>query len=173
MSKNVAIENAILAFKNFAGKEGKWNPEGNRNFCILLNDDIADSLKEDGWNVKYLSPKDENESPQPYIKVSVRYDKIPPKIIVITSRGKSQLKEEEVNMLDWADIEYVDLIITPYFWNKNKETGIKAYLKSMYVTLTEDEFEKKYYDSPDSSESCIGGCGHCEVCTGKCHNHGN
>ncbi len=169
MSKNIAIENATLAFKNFAGKEGKYNAEGRRNFCVILDKETADLMADDGWNVRYLTPRDENEEEQPYIQVSVRFDNYPPKVIVITSNGKSQLKEEEISMLDWADIESVDLILSPYEWNVNGKTGKKAYLKSMYVTLEEDEFESKYYDAPDSSENCIGGCGNCAVCTGKCH----
>ena len=85
------------------------------------------------------------------MQVVVAFGKVPPKIIIINSSGKSQLDESNVNILDWAEIENIDLIIRPYHWEVRGNTGIKAYLKTMYVTLSEDEFEHKYKDVPDSA----------------------
>lgn len=153
---NIVMENAQIRFRNFSGKEGRFNPAGRRNFCVLLTDDIVDSLIRDGWNIKYLNPRDEDEAPQPYIQVSVNFDNIPPKVWLITSRGKTLLDEESVNMLDWAELQSVDLIIRPYQWEMNGKTGVKAYLKSGYFTIVEDEFESKYYDVPDSALNSFG-----------------
>lgn len=148
--KVLSIENAKVVFRNFSGKEGQFNPKGRRNFCVLLDDDIAGNLADDGWNVKYLNPRSDEEEPQAYIQVSVTFKDFPPKVILISSKGKTRLSEKEIDILDWADIENFDLIINPYRWEVNGKTGIKAYAKAIYVTLVEDEFEKKYYDIPDN-----------------------
>lgn len=152
---NIVIENAQIRFRNFSGKPGKYNAEGRRNFCVLLDDDIVGPLKADGWNVKYLNPRDEGDLPQAYLQVAVSYDNIPPKIYLITSTGKTLLDEDSINILDWAEIENVDLIIRPYIWEVNDKSGVKAYCKSMYVTIVQDEFDKKYSDVPDSAASAM------------------
>lgn len=157
---NIVIEDARIGFRNFSGKEGKFNPAGRRNFCVFLDGEIGAVLENDGWNVRWLDPRDEGDERQPYLQVAVSYDNIPPKIILVTSKGKTILDETSVNILDWAEIKCVDLIIRPYNWEmhkgtKNEKSGVKAYIKSMYVTIAEDEFEDKYYDVPDSAKSAM------------------
>lgn len=152
---NITIENARLAFRNFSGKEGKYNAKGKRNFCVFLEEDVANTLAQDGWNIKYLRPRDEEEEPQAYIQVSVNYGTISPKIVLVNSRGKRVISEEEVNTLDFAEIKNADLVIRPYNWEVNGKAGVKAYLKTLWVTLVEDEFEYKYLDVPDSAANLM------------------
>jgi len=173
VKNNVVIENAKIGFRNFSGKEGKFNPAGRRNFCVFLDEDVASQLESDGWNIRWLQPKDETEQRKAYMQVAVSFDNIPPKIIIISSKGKTILDDSTVSILDWAEIKEVDLIIRPYNWNVSGKGGVKAYVKSMYVTIVEDEFESKYYDVPDSASDSIGGCGHCDTCDGSCKCNGD
>jgi len=150
MPKNdgtIVMEGVQILFRNFAGEEGQYNREGDRNFAVLLDEKTARELGEDGWNVKVLKPREDQEEEdveRPYLPVSVNFKGRPPRIVMITSRGKTVLGEDEVAMLDWADITNVDLIVRPYNWDVNGKTGIKAYLQSLYVTIEEDELERKY-----------------------------
>ena len=153
------IENAKIIFRNFAGKEGMYNSEGDRNFCVLLEEDLAEQLMKDGWNIKTLKAREEDDVPQPYIQVSVKYRGKngnmvrPPAITMITSKGRTPLSEGECEILDWVDIANVDLIIRSFEWAVNGKTGIKAYLKSIYITIQEDALALKYADVPEISSN--------------------
>lgn len=144
MAKNLKIENARLIFRNFSGAERPFNPKGRRNFCVVIDPADAQNLVNAGWNVKTLKPIEEGDEPLPYLQVAVSFDHKPPKIVQITSGGQTILTEETVGGLDYADIELADLILTPYPWSVSGKSGIKAYLKTAFITLAEDDIEKKY-----------------------------
>lgn len=166
--QNIRIIDARIGFRNFSGKEGQFNPEGFRNFCVFLDTELAHQLEADQWNVKWLQPRDEGDDPQAYLQVSVRFDRVPPKVVLVSSNGQTMLTEETIGTLDWADLETIDLVITPYEWEMGAKRGVKAYVQIMYAKIVEDEFEKKWANTPDSAAATIGGCGNCEVCDGNC-----
>lgn len=145
----INIEGAKLIFRNFSGKESKFNAAGNRNFCVLLDHDLANRLRGDGWNIRTLQPRDPEEEPQDYMQVSVKFGNIPPRIVTIANGVKTELTESTVGGLDFADIINCDVVIRPYNWEVNGSKGVKAYVKSMYVNLEVDAFEAKYMNGPE------------------------
>lgn len=137
--EKLTIEDAEIFWKNFSGRGSTYNAEGDRNFCVNIDPSVSERLKADGWNVKYSKPRDEGDEPKPYIPVKVAYGNYPPKIFMVTSRNQTLLDEDTICELDRAEIERVDLVISPYHWTlPGGKSGIKAYVDTMYVTIAED-----------------------------------
>lgn len=143
----VLFEDAKIILRNFEGREEKFNQKGDRNFCVVLDDKTAQEMEEDGWNVKHFKPREEGEEGQPYLPISVSYKHKPPQIWLITNGGKNRtlLDEDTCEMVDIVDIATVDFIVSPYSWGPiNDKFGIKAYLKTMFITVAEDALVRKY-----------------------------
>lgn len=157
VTSNIKLEGAKMIFKNFQGKKTDYNDEGNRNFGVLIDDDLAEELKADGWNIKYRPPRtdDPDQHEQAWLPVKVKFGKIPPVIVLITSCGKIRLDEETVGQIDWSNIANADMIIRPYNYpaTNRRPAGIAAYLKSLYVTVDEDDLAIKYADVPVMSQA--------------------
>lgn len=149
---NALLENVRIIFRNFAGEEKTFNPKGRRNFSVVLDEVTAKKMETDGWNVKRKPPREEGDDELIHLPVTVHFGKRPPRLIMITSRGRTVLDEDTVDLLDWAEFEMVDIIIRPYDWDVSGKQGRKAYLKTIYATIKEDELELKYADVPDAGQ---------------------
>lgn len=156
---SVTLENVRIGFRNFSGRKGQYNQEGKRNFHVFLPKDVAALMEADGWNIKWLAPREEGEEPQAHMEIKVNFHSArPPRVTLITSRGKTQLEEDSVSMLDFVEIKHVDMIVNPSPWEVRGQTGIAAYLKSIFITIVEDELDLKYADVadvPDSASASI------------------
>lgn len=155
--QNATLEDVRILYRNFSGKEGQYNAKGQRNFCVILPPDVADAMAADGYNIKSLKPRDEDEEPGRYVKVNVNFDsEWPPQVVMITSRGRTTLGEDEVDILDWANISNTDLIFSPNVrtWPDGKTT-VTAYLHKIFVTIEEDALELKYANVPDSAQNTM------------------
>jgi hypothetical protein len=144
------IDDAKIIFRNFAGREGLYNSEGDRNFSVVLEPKLAKKLLDAGWRVKQLKPREEGEEGDYHLKVTVNYKKgRPPRCVMITSRGRTDLGADEVGLLDVADIKKVDLLLNGW-WSDMAGGGFSAFLKSAFVTISEDALELRYAGVGDS-----------------------
>lgn len=151
---NVVMEGVDIPpgqWRNFEGKETQYNAEGSRNFNVFLPEDVAKAMLEDGWNIKWTKPREDDEelTTKAYLQVAVGYKGRPPRVCMITSQGRVDLGQHEVGILDWVDVKYADMIVRPYYWNVSGKTGVKAYLQSLFVTIEEDPLSLKYNEVPE------------------------
>lgn len=147
--KNINFSNlkrSNIMFRDFSGRPSRYNKNGARSFCVRIDDpQLAQELNEEGWNIKILAPRDEDQEPSHYLNVAVAYTNYPPHIYIHSGPTTTELNEDTVSLLDDADIISVDLVVRPYQYERDDGTmGIKAYAKYMHVTVEQDPYAAKY-----------------------------
>lgn len=124
----------------------------NRTFLVSLDPDEAAKLEAEGWPVKYREPNEEGDEGIYFLKVEVKFGKIPPKVVVLNpfTKRKKALNERTIESLNWISIQDIPLMdIRAFKWEKAGKEGVKCYLNSMYVTKRVDPFEEKFSDYVD------------------------
>lgn len=146
------IDDAKIIHRNFEGRAGAYNREGERNFSVVIpNEEIADALIKDvnddgaGWNVKMKPPREAGEEPFMFLPIKVRFNSYGPKVY-LHSGGKRPilLDEDSVKMLDVIDIRSVDLDIRAFDNITSGKPYRTAYLQSIHVTQEIDRFAARY-----------------------------
>lgn len=141
------IDDARIIYRNFSGVGSKFNREGDRNFAIYIGDeDVANELKDRGWNVKIKPPREDGDDPFMFLPVKIKFNDRGPSVYLVTGNKKTPLNENTVSCLDDIDILSVDLDIRPYDWDVNGKTGRTAYLQSIWVTQEIDRFASRMMD---------------------------
>lgn len=143
---DIIQENAKIVHRNFAGATSTYNPTGKRTFSLVIEDpELAAKLIDDGWLVKrFKNARNDGEEPGYFLPVQVSYKAYPPKIYIVNKDNVRLLREDEIKEIDDFEIANVDLDVRPYCWEVRGESGVTAYLKSMYITIVEDVFADKY-----------------------------
>lgn len=139
------IQGAKIIFKNFEGREQKFNREGDRNFAVILDEETADILKEDRWNVKQIVPNDPEKEPYWILKVKVNYDsEWPPEIYKTDGRQEVLLDEDTVGMLDELPVIAANLILSASWFEVNGKSGFTAYAKKVVALVDESEYKAMF-----------------------------
>lgn len=141
------IDDARIIYRNFSGEGSKFNREGDRNFSLIIPDqELADKLVAQGWNVKIREPREEGDDPFIHLPVKVKFNDRGPNIYLQSGGRRVKLDEESISCLDNVDIVNIDMDIRPYDWEVNGKTGRTAYLHSMCVTQEVDRFASDDYE---------------------------
>lgn len=147
------IDDARIIYRNFSGTPSKFNREGDRNFAVVIPDqETADRLIADGWNIKIREPRDEDDIPFIFLPVKVKFNDRGPNAYLQTGNKMNRLDEESISCLDDVDIRSVDLDIRPYDWNVNGKTGRTAYLQSISVIQNIDRFAARFAEEEYPAE---------------------
>lgn len=141
------IDDARIIYRNFSGAPSKYNREGDRNFAVVIPEqEMADALIEDGWNVKIKPPREEGDEPFMYLQVKVKFNDRGPNAYLISGNARNKLDEDTIGCLDDVEIRGVDLDLRPYDWDVNGRAGRTAYLHSIEVTQEIDRFAARHQD---------------------------
>lgn len=159
------IAGSYIRWKNFRGEKkisgGRVvNDEGNRNFAIFFEDlDFAQKLSNDGWPIRFRDPREEGDDPQAILKVKVRYDKVPPRVMIVKGDGKFQeLSEDMVGILDSMRIDSASVVLHPYNYASSDNSGewdVSVYCKALYVVPGNDPIYdiERHYGATDDYDS--------------------
>lgn len=147
---DLEISEARIFAKNFKGEEKKHNGKtvnsaGTRTFCVEIDPDVAQDLKNDGWNVT-MRVNQEDGTMFCYLPVEVRFSPIRPDIYVITNGMKHSLDEDQIHQLDQRNLSKVDLVIHPRVWfDEDLDTWrVKAFLSEGWFYIRQSRFAEQW-----------------------------
>ena len=149
------IDDARIIWRNFRGEGSKFNREGDRNFALVIPDEeTADRLTQDGWNIKVKPARDPDEAPLMVLPVKVKFNDRGPNIYLRAGRNTTLLDEETIGRLDRINISQIDMDIRPYDWviqegTPNEKSGRTAYLQGMDVVQDTDRFADRYEEDDE------------------------
>jgi hypothetical protein len=150
---DLEIEGAQIkwAFSHFDGREDTFNAEGDHNFTVILAEELALKLQDDGWSIRKMEPYEEGDPPEFLLKVKISYKFEPPKIYLIKHNAEGIARKIRASQRDLSDIrrdttEQIDVIITPSRWVHGRDSGITAYVKELYATVRQSRFSERYSD---------------------------
>lgn len=156
------IDNARIIYRNFAGRGGKYNREGDRNFSVVIPDAymdyhgeeraISDVLLDHGYRVRIKPARAEDEGPFMHLPVKIRFNARGPKAYLEVGKKRVTLDEDSFENLDDVDILRCDLDIVPYDSEVNGKMWRTAYLRSIRVVQNVDRFERRYAEEEAPEE---------------------
>ena len=172
---NLNVENAVLLFKNFAGEPTRVNPAGGkRTFNLVLNQEYAEKLHAQSWNVKAREVKDQIAEDERALTVNFdtymqqhqgQFDHVmffteivvnensefPPKIYKVSEfngeKTMAIIPPDQWYRLDKEQLMNVDLVIHPYTHGRSiaNPDAKKGYLKTLYaMAMPVNDFNGKY-----------------------------
>lgn len=154
--ETITFRNTQIIYRNFAGRPGPYNEQGERSFAILLDEELAKELADRGMNIKPMKNRDDDgEDPMYFLPVEVSYRKRPPRVYMVTGDGeimplrKTLLPEDMLEMMDNLDLAECHMVISVYNYDVRGSKGKKAYLQSFFGHVLLDELEQEYASVED------------------------
>ena len=134
------------SFSHFDGREEGYNSEGDHNFTVILDEEIAKKALAEGWAVKEMDPYEEGDPPEWLLKCKISYKYEPPLIYLIKNQRKLRAEVRDLRDIRRDTTERIDVILQPSRWVNGPNSGITAYVKELYATVRQSRFRDQYED---------------------------
>lgn len=139
-TQQLTLENVRIIFPNFGGRVTDHNKLGSREFSALLDPEVGAELASQGWNVK--SPAEDKPNQNTFLPVTLSNGPtVQPwiKIVLVSNGHGTIVQPDDVEQLAMLDNVIpgarANLILNPYNWTVGGNSGIKAYVKKIYIYL--------------------------------------
>jgi hypothetical protein len=148
--ETIVIRDAQVTYRNFAGKPGPYNEEGERSFSVVLDEALGQLFIDRGLNVKPMRKRDEDEEQMYTLPVAVSYRHRPPRVYMVTGDGdtlplrKTLMSEDVLHMMDGLELGFCQMVIVISNYEVRGTKGKKAYLQSFFGHVIMDELEQEY-----------------------------
>lgn len=139
--------------RNFGGEEKKdrvtgrtVNSPGYRNFLLFVTEDIAESLKDQGCEVKYTKTQDPNDIALPYVSIVVSYFLKPVEAYLISNGNPTALDADHIRALNSVDLKNM-CIEVEFGKEKVHNNGVKyipIYAQKIFAEVVPNYFDEKY-----------------------------
>ena len=147
-NKLVSIENTRFIFEtNFSGDPRRDKYGSDKRYAnIVIPEELANELSDEGFNVKCTNPKDDEYEKTYFVKATVNYDsKYPPRIYLVSGDNRPELLDaESVGIIDTMYVRNVNAILSKYYNTKTDKWSL--YARTIYVEqeLDSDPFAARY-----------------------------
>lgn len=148
-NKLVTIENTRFIWEtNFSG-DPRRDKFGSDKRCvnIIIPEELANELTEEGFNVRNTVPKDDDDLDKTYyVRATVNYEsKFPPRVYLVSGDNQPELlNEETVGLIDTMYVLNVNAILSKYYNAKVDKWSL--YVRTLYIEqeLDSDPFASRY-----------------------------
>ncbi len=140
---NLHVENAHITFKNFEGRSDQYNMNGAKSFALVVPEEFVDMLQANGWKLR-IKPDTRGEGDFVTLKVKVKFNNQGPGVYLNSVGRATKLNDATVGMLDHIRMTNIAMIIRPYDWALNGNSGRTAYLQAMEAEQIIDAISAKY-----------------------------
>ena len=143
------IENAEIRYPNFEGLESQFNQAGKRNFKVVVNEELAAELQEQGIRISELRRKDDTEPQRYTAKVGVYASS---EMYLVSGRVKHPLSLENCEMIDrefrGGYVRNGEVDVKFHVSVNSRLNPPTPYLRldAIYLPVDKDEQAEKYED---------------------------
>lgn len=163
MNGNLQIRDAVImqgrnqngSWSNFSGHPTKVNPQGGkRTFNVVLTEDVATELQNEGWNIKMIPPRTDDQEDNLYFTEIVlnMEKKVEPDVYLCTEwagkKKKTRLHGDDVAQLDDIRFARADVNIYPHVHDR----GVKGHCNQLVVIQAKNDLFDGIYDEYEEAD---------------------